>query len=72
MKITPREIEILRLVSFEYSTNEIANRLFLSHHTVLTHRKNLLFKMQAKNTAGLVRRGFERGYLSGAMLSMQA
>lgn len=69
MNLTSREIEILRLVSFEYSTNEIATRLYLSHHTVLSHRKNLLLKMEARNTAGLVRKGFENGYLSALVSS---
>ena len=62
--ISNRELEILHLVAYEHSTKEIAKELFLSEHTVLSHRKNLLIKMDAKNTAGLVRRGFERGILS--------
>lgn len=61
--LTPRELEILKLIAFEYSSLEIAKKLFVSNHTVLTHRKNLLQKVKAKNTAGLVRKGFELGYL---------
>lgn len=63
-RISKRELEILRLVAFEHNTKEIAQRLFISDHTVITHRKNLLLKMGVKNTAGLVRRGFELGHLS--------
>ncbi len=61
--ISNRELEILQLVANEHSTKEIAKELYISVHTVLSHRKNLLIKMDAKNTAGLVRRGFEKGLL---------
>jgi len=61
--ISEREHEVLQLVSHEYNTKEIAQQLYISAHTVITHRKNLLLKMDAKNTAGLVRRGFEMGLL---------
>lgn len=61
--ISPREFEILDLISLGYTTPEIASNLLLSKHTVITHRKNLLHKMKAKNSAGLVRRAFESGIL---------
>lgn len=64
MNITKREKEILKLLSFEYSTDEIASNLFISHHTVTSHRKSLLQKLNAKNTAGLIRKGFELGILN--------
>ena len=63
MKISKREKEILTLIAFEYTAKEIASKLYISTHTVDTHRKNLLDKMQARNTAGIVRRGFESGIL---------
>ncbi len=61
--ISLREKEILTLIAHEYTAKEIANMLYLSPHTVISHRKNLLTKMNAKNTAGLVRRAFEMGVL---------
>ena len=61
--ITIREREILRLVANEYSSKEIAHRLNISDHTVQSHRQNLMVKFKVKNTAGLVRQGFERGIL---------
>jgi len=61
--LTTREQEILRLVAYEYSSKEIASKLFISNYTVVTHRQNLMLKLQVKNTAGLVRRGFEMGVL---------
>ena len=61
--ISNRELEILSLVAHEHSTKEIAQQLYISTHTVLSHRKNLLLKMNVKNTAGLVRKAFELGFL---------
>lgn len=63
MNITNREKEILHLLAYEYSTKEIAAHLFLSDHTVIKHRKNLMFKLQVKNVAGIVRKGFEEGII---------
>jgi len=57
-------VEILSLVSKELSSDEIADRLILSRHTIISHRKKLLIKMGVKNTAGMIRKGFELGYLS--------
>jgi len=62
-RISTREIEILKLISDEFRTSDIAQKLYIAESTVETHRKNLLFKLEVKNTAGLVRRGFELGYL---------
>jgi len=53
-RITPREKEILNLIAKEYTGKEIANELYISAETVKTHRANLLTKLQAKNTAGLI------------------
>ena len=61
--ITIREKEVLDQISQGFTTKEIASRLFISWHTVISHRKNLLIKMNARNTAGLVRIGFEQGLL---------
>jgi len=61
--ITKREQEILNLVAYEYSSKEIADKLYISNHTVITHRQNLMLKLKVKNSAGLVRRGFEVGVL---------
>ena len=67
-KVTPREREVLHLIAQEYSTREIADKLYVSYETANTHRKNLLKKMEVKNTAGLVRVGFQSGLLRIAML----
>ena len=62
-KLSRRELEVLQLVSFENSTNDIAEKLYISSETVRSHRKNLLKKLDASNTAGMIRRGFEIGFL---------
>ena len=59
--LTARETEILKLIAEEYSNPEIAQKLFISIRTVDTHRRNLLDKLQAKNTAGLVKYAMKHG-----------
>lgn len=54
-QLTKREREILQLIAEEYTNQEIAEKLFISHRTVDTHRRNLILKLNVKNTAGLVR-----------------
>lgn len=53
--LTEREIEILKLISLELSGKEIGEKLFISSYTVETHRKNLIKKLNVKNTIGLVK-----------------
>ena len=59
--ISPREIEVLKLIAQEFSNSEIAEKLFISIRTVDTHRRNLLEKLGAKNTAGLVKFAIQKG-----------
>ncbi len=54
-KLTGREKEVLNLICMEHSSQEIADKLFISFHTVESHRANLIYKAGVKNTAGLVR-----------------
>ncbi len=53
--LTRREKEVMELIADGMTNNEIAQKLFISMTTVDTHRKNLLIKLEAKNTAALVR-----------------
>jgi DNA-binding NarL/FixJ family response regulator len=62
-KLTEREIEILRLIGKELSSQEIADKLFISFHTVESHRANLMSKAGVKNTAGLIRWATENDFL---------
>jgi DNA-binding NarL/FixJ family response regulator len=61
--LTRREKEVLELIADGMTNAEIAQKLFISVTTVDTHRKNLLTKMEAKNTASLVKMAALRGYL---------
>ena len=51
---TKREREVLNLICKQLTTNEIADKLFISPRTVEGHRNNLLLKTESKNVAGLV------------------
>ena len=62
-KLTIREKEILGLIIKEYTTEEMANKLFLSAKTIESHRSNLIQKLGVKNSAGLVRVAFEKGLI---------
>ena len=61
--LTTREIEIIRYIAEGFTNHEIADKLFLSHVTVDTHRKNILAKLQLKNTAALVKYAAEHKLL---------
>ncbi len=62
-KISRREKEVLKLIAEEFTTQEIADKLFISLKTVESHRSNLLAKLNARNSAGLVRISIENGLL---------
>jgi DNA-binding CsgD family transcriptional regulator len=51
--LSPREKTIVRLVSLGYTNKQIAEELFLSAHTVITHRKNIGHKLGIKSVSGL-------------------
>ena len=53
MKLSPRETTIVRLVSMGLTNRQIAEKLFLSAHTVMTHRKNISGKLGIKSVSGL-------------------
>jgi DNA-binding CsgD family transcriptional regulator len=53
--LTPREKEIMQLVSQGASSKEIAAKLFISRHTVESHRKHILHKLSVKNAPEMVR-----------------
>lgn len=61
--ISRREKEILALIIKEFTTKEIAEKLFISFGTVESHRRNMISKLGVRNTAGLVAIAFEYGLL---------
>lgn len=61
--LNDREIEILKLIAYEFTQEEIAEKLFISPHTVSFHKRKLLLKLDVKNSPGLVRKAAELGLL---------
>lgn len=61
--LSNREIEVLQLIAKEFTTKEIATHLFISENTVETHRRNLISKLNVRNTAGLVRYAVENNLM---------
>ncbi len=61
VELTDREKEVLILIADELTTNEIADKLCISHHTVETHRKNLISKLNVRNVTGLVKYAVQQG-----------
>ena len=63
ISLSEREIEVIRLISETKTNKEIADILFLSTHTVNTHRKNIMHKLGIKNTAGIVLYAFRENII---------
>lgn len=61
--VTRREKEVLRLIAEGLTNAEIADKLFISIPTVNTHRKSLLEKLEAKNTAILIGKATKQGLI---------
>lgn len=60
-RLTPRELEVLKLIARDYSTATIAAQLFISERTVETHRKNIFSKTNARTVVGLIRYALQHG-----------
>jgi DNA-binding CsgD family transcriptional regulator len=50
MNISLREGEVLELIAHEYTSKEIAQQLYISNHTAISHRQNLREKLGVRNT----------------------
>jgi DNA-binding CsgD family transcriptional regulator len=59
--LTPRELEVLRLVADDRSTNDIAKSLHITVSTVETHIRNMKSKLRCQGIAGLVRFALQAG-----------
>ena len=65
VELSTREKEVVRLIAMEKSTAEIAEELFLSAHTINSHRKSILSKLDVKNAAGIFRYALHSGLIKG-------
>jgi DNA-binding NarL/FixJ family response regulator len=61
--LSKSETEIVQLIAAEYTTEEIAEKLGITNQTVMVHRRNIFFKLDVKNIAGLVRMGVYHGII---------
>lgn len=61
--ITQRELEILKLIADGLTSQDIADKLYISKNTVETHRKNMLSKLNVKNTTALVKIANDKGLI---------
>ena len=58
-KLSYREREVVELIAYEYTSKQIAEKLCICIDTVQSHRKNILAKLGAKNTAGMIFKSIE-------------
>lgn len=61
--LTPRELQVVKLIAEGYTSDEIANQLVISRKTVDRHRSNLLEKLGMRNVAEVTRYAIRRGLL---------
>jgi LuxR family maltose regulon positive regulatory protein len=61
--LSNREIDILRLIEYDFSNQEIADKLFISLNTVKTHLKNIYLKLDVANRSGAMAKAKKTGIL---------
>jgi DNA-binding NarL/FixJ family response regulator len=62
--VSKREKEIIDFIGQGFTTDEIAEKLYISKHTVETHRKNIFNKLQVNNIAALIKKSITLGLLN--------
>jgi DNA-binding NarL/FixJ family response regulator len=67
-RLTKREREVLYLIAKEFKTPEIAQRLAVSPKTIISHRRSLKRKLNARNTAGVIYKAFENAILGPSFI----
>jgi DNA-binding CsgD family transcriptional regulator len=60
VRLSRREQELLRLIVEGRSNSDIAESMYLGYETIKSYRKNLILKLNAHNTAGLVKMAIEQ------------
>jgi DNA-binding NarL/FixJ family response regulator len=63
--LSEREVEVLKLIVEEYTSEQIAEKLFISKRTVDTHRINILTKTKSKTLVGLIKYAVRNGLIEG-------
>ena len=62
--ITKRELEVLEEMSKGLTSKEIAQKMFVSNHTIISHKKNLVQKLNARNAVDLMVKAIRKGLIS--------
>lgn len=62
--LSDREIDVIKLIAEKYSNQEIAQVLFISIHTVYTHRKNIMKKLNLKSPVELILYAMDKGIIT--------
>jgi DNA-binding CsgD family transcriptional regulator len=62
--ISQRELEVLRCIADDLTSQEIADKLFVSKRTIDNHRTSLLTKLEVRNVAALIKKAIELGLLT--------
>ena len=62
--LSDRELEVIKMIAEGYTNAQIAALLYISNHTVNTHRKNVMKKLGINNTAGLVMMAVKSGLVT--------
>lgn len=64
ISLSDRELEIIKMIAEGYTNAQIAALLYISNHTVNTHRKNVMKKLGINNTAGIVMMAVKSGLVT--------
>ncbi len=64
VSLSARELEVITLIAEGHTNVQIADKLFLSSHTITTHRKNIMQKLGVNNTAAIVMYAVKSGLVS--------
>ena len=64
VSLSKRELEVIRLIAEGFTNPQISEKLFVSPHTITTHRRNILQKLGANNTASVVMYAVQAGLVS--------
>jgi len=69
--LSNREIEVLKLVALGFTNKDIAEKLFISTHTVMSHRKNITEKLGVKSISGLTVYAIINNYIDSTSLNLK-
>ncbi len=69
--LTPQEFNVLRFVGDGFTSQQIAQRLFVSVNTIEFHRRRIMSKLSVSNMAELIKKAIEKGYIKHSKYKME-